>query len=77
MINLKEKFNLTFVDPNNPMGGVKYNAKVFGDVYIGDGIIFIESCNMIWDRNMLLMFKDTATARFHTLFANEHRTKKT
>lgn len=37
------------------------------------GIIFIESCRMIWDRNMLLMFKDTATARFHTLFAIEQR----
>lgn len=56
------------------MKGVKYKSKVFGEVYIGDGIIFIESCNMIWDRNMLLMFKDTATARFHTLFAIEHRT---
>lgn len=73
MNNLKEKFNLTFLNPEDPMGGVMYSSKVFGNVYIGDGIIFIESCNMIWDRNMLLMFKDTATARFHTLFAIEHR----
>lgn len=47
MNNLKEKFNLTFLNPEDPMGGVMYSSKVFGNVYIGDEIIFIESCNMI------------------------------
>lgn len=71
--NLVEKFNLNLIDPKDMQGGLIYNSSIMGCVRIGHGIIHLERSNMLWDRNMLLMFKDTSTARFHSLFSIEHR----
>nr|WCD55366.1 MAG: polymerase [Adumi ohlsrhavirus] len=71
--NLKEQVGFEYLESKNPETAMKYISPLLGTVYIGDGIIYLEKINMIWDRAMLLMFKDTSTARFHTLLAIQHR----
>nr|AMJ52373.1 large protein [Riverside virus 1] len=71
--HLSVSVGFSYLDPANKRGGILYKSSVLGNVYIGDGIVYLKRINMIWDRNMLLMFKDTSTARFHTLFAIQHR----
>lgn len=53
--------------------GIIWDSETLGRLYIGFGSIYMASQKMIIDRNMALMMKDTMTARFHTLFAIEHR----
>lgn len=71
--SLSDSLGLRYLDQKNKKGGVIWESKIFGKCYCGNGIVLIPNLNTIWDRNMLLMFKDTSTARFHTLFAIQHR----
>nr|UYE93948.1 MAG: putative RNA-dependent RNA polymerase [Ohlsdorf virus] len=71
--SLQESVGFTYLNNGEKQGGVMYDSKVFGKVYLGGGVLYFQDINMLWDRNMLLMFKDTSTARFHTLFAIQHR----
>nr|UQS95365.1 MAG: RNA-dependent RNA polymerase [Lantra virus] len=50
-----------------------YDSGFFGEVQIGYDFVWFKRDNILLDRNMLLMLKDTATARFHTLMAIEFR----
>lgn len=71
--SLKKHLPLSFLNEKDHKMGISYQSAIFGQIYIGPGIIYIPKINMLWDRNMLLLYKDTATARFHTLFAIQHR----
>lgn len=73
MENLQESVKFSYVDKKLFKNVVEYKSPILGTIYIGNGILYLSKINMIWDRSMLLMFKDTATARFHTLFAIQHR----
>lgn len=42
---------------------------LFGEVFLGLGFVFMPDEEIILDRNFLLMLKDTAAARCHTLLA--------
>ncbi|AMK09228.1 RNA-dependent RNA polymerase [Drosophila affinis sigmavirus] len=44
-----------------------------GEVWIMEGMVYLAKHNMLMDRNMVLMVKDTVAARFHTLLAIENR----
>jgi mRNA capping enzyme len=69
--NLRKDIKFEYIETSTK-NGIKYNSPLFGVTYLGQGFIYFESFNMFWDRNMLLMFKDTSTARFHTCFNVEH-----
>ncbi|AXQ04772.1 putative RNA-dependent RNA polymerase [Culex rhabdo-like virus Los Angeles] len=71
--HLQKSVKFTYLDKKLYPGAVEYKSQLFGTVFIGDGLMYLSKLNMIWDRSMLLMFKDTSTARFHTLFAIQHR----
>lgn len=43
------------------------DTQLFGSVIVGAGVVFLVSENRFLDRNMLLMVKDVALARFQTL----------
>lgn len=70
---LRKLIHFSYLKPEQKRLGVSYQSKIFGKVSVSGGFVYLEKINMIWDRNMLLMFKDTSTARFHTLFAIQHR----
>lgn len=70
---LHKNFQLKGTVPQDLNQSIKYQSVIFGEVHISKGYIAIPSINMIWNRPMLLMFKDTSTARFQTLFSIEHR----
>lgn len=70
---LKKSLGFSYLLKDHKRFGVIYKSKIFGKIAISGGFMYLEKMNMIWDRNMLLMFKDTSTARFHTLFAIQHR----
>lgn len=70
---LKKMIGFDYLKADQKRLGVSYRSKIFGKVAISGGFMYLDKINMLWDRNMLLMFKDTSTARFHTLFAIQHR----
>nr|QMP82265.1 RNA-dependent RNA polymerase [Hymenopteran rhabdo-related virus OKIAV8] len=53
--------------------GVTYNSPVFGPIRICLGYLLLEEHGHLLDRNMLLMMKDTYSARFHSLLSMIHR----
>ncbi|BBQ04832.1 RNA-dependent RNA polymerase [Culex pseudovishnui rhabdo-like virus] len=73
LTQLKDSIGFSDVETVKGLEAVRYKSQLLGTVIIGHGVAYFEALNMLWDRAMILMFKDTATARFHTLFAIQHR----
>lgn len=73
--NLVEEFGLIVENPEDIRDGIIYVSPNLGRVHIGFGLVFFQKLKTLWDRNMILMFKDTSTARFQTLMAISHRSK--
>lgn len=73
LTQLKEAVGFEAIGTDKNLEAVRYKSPLLGTVVIGSGVAYFEAINMVWDRAMILMFKDTATARFHTLFAIQHR----
>lgn len=69
-LNLKKKLRLKSLK-HDDLNIMIYNSVIWDKCYIRDNIIYLINYNWIMDRNMLLMIKDTATARFHTLLSME------
>lgn len=53
--------------------GLVYNSIIFGRLFIGGGFVFQMTTQQVYDRNMWLMLKDTAGARFHTLLHSQFK----
>lgn len=72
---LQKKFGMPYTDQskNRAHDGIRYQSETLGTIYIGYGCAYFDNLKMIWDRNMILMFKDLCTARFHALLAIENR----
>ncbi|UHK03015.1 MAG: RNA-dependent RNA polymerase [Hangzhou tipula scripta rhabdovirus 1] len=71
--SLIKTFNCQYHDTKNKKEGIIYKSEAIGEVFILHGYIYLKKFNMLWDRNMLLNFKDTAAGRFNTLFNIYHK----
>ncbi|AMK09255.1 RNA-dependent RNA polymerase, partial [Drosophila tristis sigmavirus] len=73
LTSIHTRMPLEILKQRTPKFGIKTTLKNLGTVLIFDGFIYFLNDQLLFDRNMLLMAKDTIGARFQTLLSIEVR----